>query len=229
MTPGQSGDPRLRPVLVVDDHELVRAALVGSLREEGISAYACTQVSISGILAEAATLPPGVVLLDLDLGVGPGGEHIDGIDAIKHLRATGWTVVVLTGSPGPRAGRIAAAVAAGAVGQVPKVSSFEKLIGMVRQAVVGAPLMSQEERRAWLDRDRAERSVVARKAELLSRLTARERFVLEQLATGRRAAEIATESVVSVTTVRSQIRAILIKLEVGSQLGAVALLRDGQE
>jgi DNA-binding NarL/FixJ family response regulator len=212
-------------LLVVDDHELVRAALVATLRGEGIDAYACTQATIGGILAESRTLPPGVVLLDLDLGTGPDGAHIDGIDAVKGLRAAGWTVLVLTGNPGVRSARIAAAIAAGAVGQVPKISSFDALVGTVRQVISGASVMTPEERRGWLDRDRAERLATRRRDELLGRLTARERVVLEQLAKGRRASEIATDSVVSVTTVRSQIRAILAKLELSSQLTAVALLR----
>jgi len=222
-------DPWSRPVLIVDDHELVRAALVATLRGEGIHAYACTHVTISGILAEAHSLPPGVVLLDLDLGAGPDGRHIDGIDAIGGLRAEGWTVVVLTGSPGPRSARIAAAIAAGALGQVPKIASFDLLVGSVRQAIGGTALMTQEERRGWLDRDRTERAAARHRDMLLGRLTARERFVLVQLAEGRRAAEIASESVVAVATVRTQIRAILAKLEVTSQLGAVALLRGEWE
>jgi DNA-binding NarL/FixJ family response regulator len=223
--PPPADEPCSRPLLVVDDHELVRAALVATLRGEGIDAYACTQATIGGILAEARTLPPGVVLLDLDLGTGPDGAHIDGIDAVKGLRAAGWTVLGLTGNPGVRSARIAAAIAAGAVGQVPKISSFDALVGTVRQVISGALVMTPEERRGWLDRDRAERLATRRRDELLGRLTARERVVLEQLAKGRRASEIATDSVVSVTTVRSQIRAILAKLELSSQLTAVALLR----
>jgi DNA-binding NarL/FixJ family response regulator len=227
--PPTADDLWSRPVLVVDDHELVRAALVATLRREGIRAHTCTQTTISGILTEAGTLPPGVVLLDLDLGAGPTGAHIDGIEAIGGLRAAGWTVLVLTGSPGVRSARIAAAIAAGAVGQVPKLSTFDALVGAVRQAIAGTPVMTSAERRTWIDRDRAERAATRRRTELLGRLTTRERFVLEQLAEGRRAAEIAADAVVAVTTVRSQVRAILAKLEVGSQLTAVALLRSEWE
>ena len=46
------------------------------------------------------------------------------------------------------------------------------------------------------------------------------------LAEGLRAAAIAERLVVSMPTVRTQIRSILTKLEVGSQLEAVALLRQ---
>jgi len=57
----------------------------------------------------------------------------------------------------------------------------------------------------------------------LVHLTRSERRVLFQLMEGRLAAEIASSQFVSVTTVRSHIRAILSKLNVNSQLAAVAL------
>lgn len=60
---------------------------------------------------------------------------------------------------------------------------------------------------------------------MVARLTPRERAVLDRLAGGTRAAGIAAEFVVSVSTVRTQIRSILAKLEVSSQLEAVALVR----
>ena len=59
--------------------------------------------------------------------------------------------------------------------------------------------------------------------EKYERLTTREREVLQGLVNGQNAEEIATASFVSLTTVRTQIRAIFTKLEVGSQLAAVAL------
>ncbi len=54
-------------------------------------------------------------------------------------------------------------------------------------------------------------------------LTGREREILQLLAAGQRAPTIAAHSVVSAATVRAQIRAVLTKLGVHSQLEAVAL------
>jgi DNA-binding CsgD family transcriptional regulator len=62
-------------------------------------------------------------------------------------------------------------------------------------------------------------------ARLCAALTAREQEVLGSLAEGLAAAEIAAASHVSLATVRSQIRAVLAKLGVSSQLAAVALAR----
>jgi len=55
------------------------------------------------------------------------------------------------------------------------------------------------------------------------RLTTRERIVLGALMDGASAEEIAKSSFVSLATVRSQIRSILEKLSVHSQVAAVAL------
>jgi DNA-binding NarL/FixJ family response regulator len=55
------------------------------------------------------------------------------------------------------------------------------------------------------------------------RLTRRERQVLSALMRGETARDISRQSFVSLPTVRSQIRSILTKLGVSSQLGAVVL------
>jgi DNA-binding NarL/FixJ family response regulator len=60
----------------------------------------------------------------------------------------------------------------------------------------------------------------------LDRLSERERAVLEHLAAGRRAQAIAEEFGVTLATTRTQIRAVLQKLNVSGQLEAVALLHD---
>jgi DNA-binding NarL/FixJ family response regulator len=56
-------------------------------------------------------------------------------------------------------------------------------------------------------------------------LTEREQVVLAELMEGHNAEEIAKAGYVSISTVRSQIRAILRKLGVNSQLAAVAIAR----
>jgi len=61
--------------------------------------------------------------------------------------------------------------------------------------------------------------------ELFAKLTEREQVVLSELMEGHCAEDIAKAAVVSISTVRSQIRAILHKLGVNSQLAAVAMAR----
>ena len=61
--------------------------------------------------------------------------------------------------------------------------------------------------------------------ELFPALTEREQVVLAELIEGHCAEDIAKRAFVSISTVRSQIKAILQKLGVNSQLAAVALAR----
>jgi DNA-binding NarL/FixJ family response regulator len=86
-------------------------------------------------------------------------------------------------------------------------------------------LMNEAERRDWLHRHRRVRNQEIELSQLVDRLSNREREVLEMLSAGDRAATIAERPVVSITTVRTQTRDILAKLEVNSQVEAVALLR----
>lgn len=62
----------------------------------------------------------------------------------------------------------------------------------------------------------------------LTLLTDREQVVLTHLQDGLTAAEIAGAEYVTVATVRSQIRSVLMKLGVRSQLAAVALANQRQ-
>jgi DNA-binding NarL/FixJ family response regulator len=216
-----------RTVLVVDDHQLLRDLLVDALRSRGIAAHACAAVSVDGILRFADRHRPGLVLLDLDLGRDLQGRPVDGTDAMASLIARGWGVLVISGSPDDEV-RSASAVAAGAIGRVGKSVPFETLVGAVLDAASGRRVMSEEERRRWLAVDRRNKSVARSRSRALGRLTARERDVLDRLAEGHRAVAIADDLVLSLTTVRSHIRSILIKLEVSSQLEAVALLHSSR-
>lgn len=210
-------------VLIVDDHDLVGAALMFSLRAEGIAAHRAPSVARAAVLAAAGALPPGVALLDLELGRDPVGRALDGGDLVAPLRALGWRVIILSGSSDHA--RIGAALAAGALAWVPKHATLPTLLATVRAAVAGDEVMPAARHRQLVEvyhRHSAERRELTAK---LDRLTQRERQVLAELARGNRAQAVAERFVVSIATVRSQIRAVLGKLEVGSQLEAVAIYR----
>ena len=108
---------------------------------------------------------------------------------------------------------------------MPKNAPLPALLAAVRAAQDGRPVMAAERRDSsspWRGSSTAERDALTAK---LARLSQREREVLAMLAQGRRAQAVAEHFVVSLATVRTQIRAVLAKLEVSSQLEAVALYR----
>lgn len=211
------------PVLVVDDHDLVATSLVLALRSRGHAARRCAVDSPETVLAEASASVPGAVLLDLDLG------GFDGEPLVAPLVALGWRVLVVSGATGRE--RVAAAVALGALGWVSKSADLPALLVTVDDVLAGRPALEGGERaelvelyRTCVQRSQRERASASAAASRLARLSARERQVLEALAEGRRAAAIAADAVVSMATVRAQIRSVLAKLDVDSQLGAVAVL-----
>ena len=126
-------------VLIVDDHELVGGSLELSLRSHGLAAHRCPTGDRAAILTAAAAHPPGVVLLDLDLGRDRSGAWMDGVDLVEPLRAAGWRVVVLSGT-GDQA-RLGAALAAGALAVVPKQAPLPTLLATVHAVLNGRVAM----------------------------------------------------------------------------------------
>jgi DNA-binding NarL/FixJ family response regulator len=121
---------------------------------------------------------------------------------------------------------VARAVADGAHGWVHKTESFEHLLHVVVAAAEGREVLSSAARAELI---RLHQRDAARKKDLatrLDRLSVREREVLDRLAEGRQAVTIADEFGVSLATVRAHIRSVLTKLQVGSQLAAVALVNE---
>jgi DNA-binding NarL/FixJ family response regulator len=212
------GRSTVRPnVVVVDDHSLVADTVALALRERGIEVVAVEPtVFIERIEDDAPAA--GLVLLDLDLGSGR-----DGAELVPRLRRAGWQVLLFTASRNET--RIAVAVAAGAIGWISKSSPFDALVETVVRAAAGQPLLAAAERARFLALARTAGQVAQLERERWQRLTPREREVVSRIVAGRRPAVIAKEFVVSVATVRSQIRSILAKLEVGSQLEVAALVR----
>jgi DNA-binding NarL/FixJ family response regulator len=212
------------PILIIDDHELFATTLRMALRGHGFDAQQLPITGIKSLRAQISRFQPGLAVLDLDLGQDQDGRWVNGADLVEALCAGGWQVLVVSGSvdtPG-----VAAAIGAGAVGSVPKSTSFEALLDVVLAAAAGEAVMTEVERQDWLTRHRGYQAHERELAKRLGRLSTREREVLELLAEGLRAAEIAEHFMVSITTVRTQIRNMHTKLEVQSQLGAVALVRQ---
>lgn len=206
-------------VLIVDDHELLAQSLAWALRAEAFEVAVVRPGSREAILEAAAVHQPEVVLLDLELG-GPVGSALP---LVAPLRDRGTLVVMLTGVTDRV--RLAECLEAGAAGLLPKSAAFETLVDSVREVVELGSLMSAHRRSDLLAELRAQRLERARRLAPFQRLTRREQEVLRALIEGLAAETIATRSYVSLATVRSQIRAILHKLGVNSQLEAVALAR----
>lgn len=218
MTMGQQAG-RTR-VLIVEDHELLGQSVALALRADGLDVRRAEDLEASALLATAEEFRPDIVLLDLQLG--ESGES--GLPLIKPFNEQGASVIVVTGVTDRR--RLGECVEAGALGIVTKAESFERLVDAVHDAVASREVMPVAQREALLDEMRRQRRDQERRQAPFDQLTRREQEVLAALMGGLSAEAIAENAVVSLATVRSQIRSVLMKLEVHSQLAAVALARD---
>ena len=218
--PSTPDDAVQMKVLIVEDHELLAGTMSMALRQQGLEVHAAAGPSATAVVDLARELAPVLVLLDLDLGSTMGS----GLDLIRPLVQTGARVVMVTGVA-DRA-RLGACLEAGAVGVVSKAAEFSVLIDAVHRAVEGAPLMREEERQDLLHAARDRRRADHDRLAPFDALSPKEQAVLVHLLAGESAETIAEKSYVSLATVRSHIRAILLKLGVNSQLAAVALARN---
>ncbi len=220
MAEAQLGKAAKRRILIVEDHAMLAEALALGLSTSG-EALECTVADLAGpksVVEQARDLGPNLVLLDLDLG------EYDGLDLVGDLRSGGARVLLVTGCHDE--GRLAAALSLGTEGWVNKDERFELLIHQVLAVLAGRPLLPVAQQSELASLGREYLNDLRDRREHLGRLTPREREVLMALELGKSAQEIRAELFLSLATVRSHIRAILAKLDVTSQLAAVAVARS---
>lgn len=209
-------------VLIVEDHAMLAQGLGLVLRSEGyeIATAAADQIStLESVLGMAVDFRPDVVLLDLHLGPYLG----DSTPLIQPLGSLGSTVIVVSGEEDPVA--LAMCIEAGAATVVDKGQQIDHVVSLVGRALSGESLLTHRRREELTAALTQYRRSEEERLRPFARLTPREREVLGHLMEGRSPQTVAAASYVSIATIRSQIRAILLKLQVVSQMEAVAMAR----
>jgi|SRR5215217_3318503 len=203
-------------VLIVEDHALLALSLQIALSARGSIVETTDGPTPTDIIDHAHRFGPRSVLLDINLGGAVGC----GIDLIAPLRATGAEVVMLTAETDLAV--LASCLEAGAAGFIGKHASLDEVEAALGDVREGLPLIGCAVREAMLEELRSRRANERDALSPFQQLTQREREVLALLVDGLSAEEIAETRYVALTTVRSQIRSVLHKLGVRSQLAAVA-------
>lgn len=207
---GSRDDPAVRHVLIVDDHRVVADALAAALRSVPEVETVDTARTAGSAMALCERLRPDVVLMDVQLG------HGDGLSVTADLtrRYPTIRVIVLTGYPTPSV--LHRAIAAGACGLLPKDGSLTELV----QALQGA---RREDFHIHPSLVKEILLIGAKETQTPTILTPREQQVLQALADGLDATQIARTLGITVLTSRGYIKSILGKLEAHSQLEAVVI------
>lgn len=219
-SPATAGPIVTVPVVIVDDHCLLAQGLAFTLGQQGVDVITMAVPDERRLVDLVGERAPCLVLVDLAFD----GAATAGADLIEPLVTAGATVLVLTGST-DRA-LLGTCLERGAIGIASKAEDYDRLLEQIARALRGEPPMPATERVELLVEAQQARAAEQRRRAPFERLSLREREVLDRLARGEAADTIASTTFVSLATVRTQIQAILRKLQVGSQLAAVALVHE---
>lgn len=183
--------PQPRPrVLLADDHLLVAEALKSLLTPE----FDLVGVVENGhaLIDAAASLRPDVIVADVTM------PHLNGIDALVQLRQGGNQVPVVCLTMHRDVAFARRALDAGASGYVLKHSAPAELVTAIRSALAGKVYLTPQLAGEVLG---DMRQPSQRTADPVVSLTPRQREVLQHLAEGRSAKEIASSLSISARTV----------------------------
>lgn len=160
-----------------------------------------------------------VVLIELvdaaDAATRPSSQAV-----IKRCVAEAIPTLGLSGAPTTELD-VALAFEAGLVDVVASTGTIDQILIRLRAIGMGTSLMTRDERERLKRALDEHRQTHLQLLEPLGALSLREQQVLSMLMLGRTVGEIAATQFVSVATVRTHVQAILTKLEVHHQLGAV--------
>ncbi len=194
-------------VVLVDDHDLVRAGVRAQL---GNSVLVIGEASdVVEAVDVIAARPPDVVLLDVHLPTGTGAEVIAAVAA----RGIETAFLALSVSDAPA--DVIAVIRAGARGYVTKAIKGPELIDAVRRVAEGDAVFSP--RLAGFVIDAFSNTVAEPVDPELDRLSPREAEVMRLLARGYAYKEIARRLNISIKTVETHASAVLRKLQLSSR------------
>ena len=202
--------PHTIRLLIVDDHQVVREGLRRMIEiENGIQVIGEASNGEEAIV-KALALSPDIVIMDLKM---PG---MDGIAATYEMKQQipEIRVLILTLYAEDF---VKQAIEAGASGYLLKDSDTEQIIKAIHQVCEGyypiAPSLTRDIVIEFAEISRSGRS---------SLLTKRQLEVLKLIADGYSSKEISANLYISTSTVKREIRQILIRLEVSDRAQAVS-------
>lgn len=201
-------------MLVVEDDEAMRAHLVRAIGADPALSLVAAVGTVAEGLAELAA-EPDVLVADIGL---PDGSGLEVVRARRQRQPEALSMVV-TALGDERS--VISAIEAGACGYLLKDGTTDEIAASIRELLDGGSPIHPAIARFVLRRLQAEPSEDDTPAADAPRLSEREHEVLQLVSKGFRFPEIAETFGISAHTVRTHVRRIYRKLEVGSKGEAV--------
>lgn len=211
---GDDGGAGVIRVMVVDDHPVVRAGIVGLLETEVDFEVVAEAESGERAIELAAGHAPDVVLMDLRM---PG---IGGVEATRQIAGVG-PARVLVFTTYEADDQILAAIEAGASGYLLKAAPAAELAAGVRAVAAGQTVLAPSIAAQLTRAAQAARSAAETEAEAVPQLTVREVEVLALVAEGCSNPQIAARLFIGESTVKTHLLHVFGKLGVGDRTLAV--------
>ncbi|MEI4488002.1 response regulator transcription factor [Frigidibacter sp. MR17.14] len=198
-------------VLIADDHDLLRDALVLYLESEGGIETETAPDLPSAVARIEAGAVFDLVLLDVMM---PGMNGLDSLQEVMALRG-GQRVALISGTGSPEMAE--RALGLGAAGYLPKTLPAKSLINAVR-------FMAMGEQYAPLDFLRTAQAEATNP--LASRLSRRELEALKGLVAGKSNKEIARDLGVTEPTVKLHVKTLYRKIDAHNRTQAAMIARE---
>lgn len=202
-------------VAIADDDHLMRAGLSELLTADPTIAVVGLAADGHEAIDIATRHRPDIMLMDVRM---PG---LDGIEATRRLTTQVAATKILILTTFEQDDYIFDALRAGASGFLLKRTRPEQLIAAVHTVAAGDALLSPSITRTVIDRIAREPAASVTGTAEVDALTTREREVLDLLARGFSNREIAAELIVEVSTVRTHVKRVLMKLGLRDRIQAV--------
>ncbi|MGE0027287.1 MAG: response regulator [Thermoleophilia bacterium] len=216
-------------VMIVDDQAMIRRGLRMIVDSEPDMAVVAEAGDGDEAIAAAARLAPDVILMDVRM------PRLDGLAAAGRILAAQPATRILVLTTFDLDEYVYEALRVGASGFLLKNASPEELVRAVRVVAGGEALLDPAVTRRVIERFAGGRPAgPSDAAPGLADLTAREREILLLMARGMANAEIADALVVSTSTVKNHVAAVLTKLGLRDRTQAVVfayeagLVRPGE-
>jgi two-component system response regulator NreC len=197
-------------LLVVDDHEIVRAGLRMLLQAQPDMEIVGEVDNGRDAIAKAKTLQPNIVLMDISL------PDIDGFEATRQIKRVAPNVAILALTMHESDDYFFKMLNAGASGYVPKKAAPTDLVTAIHTINDGGVFLYPSLAKS-LVRDYMGRAAETGAKEALDGLTEREQEVLKLIADGLTNQEIADKLTISVKTVERHRANIMSKLNLHSR------------
>ena len=195
-------------ILVADDHDLVRETIaMFLLNSEGIDAVVGASTLDEALARVSGDEAFQLVLLDYNM---PGMNGLDGLARMK-AAVKGGAVAILSGTATPQIAQDA--IAAGAMGFVPKTLSSKSMVSAVRFMAMGEVYAPFEFMRTSPDK-------------AVGNLTERETAVLRGLCEGKSNKEIARDLDLQEVTIKLHVKTLSRKLDARNRTHAAMIAKD---